>query len=624
MKEYAKMLIASIAMLLVHFQAVSAANITYSLTTHVDGRTITATANSISGSLLDNMPQKLWRGYTSYKFYSDAELTQEITTVPEENTTVYVDYVFEPPFAVSDEGLTIYYTLRGNYANGHDYYFYGEGTAVDAIINDYNQLSNPDQGMWAYYGDGYSLNFKNKHTGTWLSWNNNKTKPVLQNDPLSVGWQLYNTDWTKDGIEYFALFIPTANDVYTNTSDVLGLSDMSGTTAIMHPGGHGHQSIDPNSHFDDHAVLIHNHEKISWCVFYGTQTPGAENVWHVEYIVYHEYSTNVDHYFYDKDLVDRYVDYYFDHQESYLTYEYYHDEEMTQEWLPGDDNDMIPPRPNTVVYVKEILPEKQEYITDHWITLVLPYNVDDLAGFFGTTSDGVTPAVRVQEYISMDMEKYPYYTLNFTPVDKMEANKPYLFKADEILADKYLPLTMGPTADFTGNEADLITLEFNDAGSTRPDVYISMTGTYDGMTLSPTTMAPDENGEVDYIYFYFGYNPDYDPESPSYVGEEAAAGKLPYNFHRVRSAVDMPKNRCYFKIYSKDANAGVNISRLGFESGDITGISESVTDSKNKGGDVKGGKDGIFNLNGSRINVSFSDRLSKGMFIVNGKKTIIK
>jgi hypothetical protein len=42
--------------------AASAVNVTYSLTTHVDGRTITGTANvAAGGDLLNAMPQALWR-----------------------------------------------------------------------------------------------------------------------------------------------------------------------------------------------------------------------------------------------------------------------------------------------------------------------------------------------------------------------------------------------------------------------------------------------------------------------------------------------------------------------------------------------------------------------------------
>ena len=89
---------------------VHAVNITYSLTTHVDGRTITGTANVNSGASLENsMPRNLWRANTTYKYYSDVELTQEITVAPATDATVYVDYVFESPFFVSSDGVEYYY-----------------------------------------------------------------------------------------------------------------------------------------------------------------------------------------------------------------------------------------------------------------------------------------------------------------------------------------------------------------------------------------------------------------------------------------------------------------------------------------------------------------------------------
>ena len=91
-----------------------AAAITYQLTTHVDGRTITASANLNAGdNLNDKMPQTLWRAYTTYKYYSDADLTQEITEAPASGGTVYVDYEFDPPFILSEEGKDpVYHYLR--------------------------------------------------------------------------------------------------------------------------------------------------------------------------------------------------------------------------------------------------------------------------------------------------------------------------------------------------------------------------------------------------------------------------------------------------------------------------------------------------------------------------------
>ncbi len=77
-----------------------AATVTYSLTTKVDGRTITATAN-----------------------LNAADLTQEITEAPASGGTVYVDYEFDPPFILSEEGQDpVYHYLRTyNYSGSNNY-----------------------------------------------------------------------------------------------------------------------------------------------------------------------------------------------------------------------------------------------------------------------------------------------------------------------------------------------------------------------------------------------------------------------------------------------------------------------------------------------------------------------
>ena len=94
------------------------AAVTYRLTTHpVFGasRELTGTASVSAGAdLLDNMPQALWRAYTTYTFYADAALTEEITEVPAADATVYVDYVFDPAYIPSVEGQDpVWLLLRG-------------------------------------------------------------------------------------------------------------------------------------------------------------------------------------------------------------------------------------------------------------------------------------------------------------------------------------------------------------------------------------------------------------------------------------------------------------------------------------------------------------------------------
>ena len=59
-------------------------------------------------------------------------MTEEITEAPAEDATVYVDYVFNPPFVLSDENSTTYYALYGVKSNGGDYCVYVDGNDVKA------------------------------------------------------------------------------------------------------------------------------------------------------------------------------------------------------------------------------------------------------------------------------------------------------------------------------------------------------------------------------------------------------------------------------------------------------------------------------------------------------------
>lgn len=555
-----------------------AAEITYQLKTHVDGRTITASTNVKSGDALEaNMPQKLWRAYTTYKYYSDEALTEEITTVPEDGSTVYVDYEFNPPFALSEEGgVTVYYTLRGNYANGNPYYFYGSGTEVGAIVNDYGQLANPDQGKWAYYGDGYSLNFLNKATGTWLGYNGQKTYPMLLSDKLAEGWQLFLTDWTKDGIQHFMLLIPEADDEISVESKILGLSDMSGSTAIMQPGGHGNKAIDNKCHWDDQANLIHGHDKISWGAFYGTISEDAETIWHVEYWVYDGANTLIDQQFYDKIKEDTPVDYYYQIDDQEYEYAYYHDADFTLTWDPADANDLIPATGTTIVYVKKL-----KFIEQPWKTLVLPIAISDLKAYFGEDYQGI-PSVDVLEFqevvdgVLTETREEDFYRcrLIFKQVDAIEAYKPYLFKvnrADEAVIEKIYQAE--------GNEPCEVTT-FDDPANA--GISVSMEG-----TLEDNGYYMDAS---DNLHFYFGYN---DRNNT-------------YNFYR--KSAQIPRNRCWFYVNDNRAS-GAKLS-VSFEMEGITGISQAVVDASANGK--------VYNLNGQEV----QNTALKGIYIVNGKKVV--
>ena len=560
-----------------------AAAITYQLKTHVDGRTITASKSVSAGaSLIDNMPQQLWRASTTYKFYADADLTEEITEAPAEDATVYVDYEFNPPFAVAENTTDgPYYTLRGFYANGNPYYFYADGNKVDAIVGSIEGLRNQDQAKWAYIGDGFSLNLYNKATGTWLAFG--QSDPTMQANPLEKGWQLYSNNYVNprypEVSAYFMLAVPSADESLKNNTQIFGVSNMSGRTTLDHPGGSGSVALDNKGHWNEQGVWQYGQDKISWASLFGTLQEGVLTIWHVEYRIFNGAGELLDQKFYDKEKEAKVVNYYYDATDAaYDECAYYHDAEFTQIWEPDDANDMIPATGTTIVYVKKL-----KFISQPWKTLVLPIAIDDLT-YFGEDFEGV-PAVDVLEFkeikdgvLTKGGTNDSYICkLIFNPVDKIEAYKPYMFRVnrvDKSIIDKiYREEGQQPCEVTTVND------------TANPGISVSMEG-----TLEPNGSYMDAS---DGLHFYFGYDKD------------AKA----YNFYRVSNII--PKNRCWFYVNdNRPSGAKLNVS---FDFNVITGIDKTVVSSK-----AADGK--IYNINGQQV----QNTLQKGIYIVNGKKVIVK
>lgn len=161
-----------------------AATINYSLTTHVDGRTMNEAANVATGaSLEDNMPQALWRGYTTYKFYADPELTKEITEAPAEDATVYVDYEFDPPFLMSNDNKTVWNYLRNYNGGGSTQRYVYYDTRYNLIYSQKNATSsNYTKLQWAFYGDSYDFQIKVNDSNVanpWLIWDGRNNQLIL-------------------------------------------------------------------------------------------------------------------------------------------------------------------------------------------------------------------------------------------------------------------------------------------------------------------------------------------------------------------------------------------------------------------------------------------------------------
>ena len=567
-----------------------AATVTYSLTTKVDGRTITATANLNAGdNLNDNMPQDLWRGYTTYKYYSDAALTQEITEAPADGGTVYVDYEFDPPFQMSNDNKTVWNYLR-NYNGGgstNRYVYYNKSrNRIDSQDN--TSVNSNKKIQWAFYGDGYSFNIKvndSSISNPWLVWSTTATGNIINGyyyyltlgAKPEVGWQIYAnaaTNFKRPG--------GTVSFGRPDNKDLAYLGDggLDMRTEAIKTDQH---------HFDSHNQLVANHTGSSsqatiernalwWYAFFAspvTSYPNTQDIWHVTYKILGADGTWYDDIVIQKsssNLTPTWPVPDFNPKEGY-DYEYFYTDATFSEKFEG----AMPNDCNTTLYIKEV-----KYISEPWKTLVLPFAIDDLAEYFGADYEGV-PSVNVSELQDVqgtltEAGDQSFYNckLFFNPVTKIEAYKPYLFKVnrvnERIINEMYAAEGTDPCE--VTEVADPV-----NAG-----ISVCMQGTLVGYDMDAS----------DGLSFYFGYDEANDA----------------YNFYRVSARI--PKNRCWFYV-SDERAAGAKLQVV-FDS-EVNSINTQIADKSAKGN--------IYNVNGQLMGTQKSN-LPKGLYIVNGKKMVIK
>ena len=239
---------------------------------------------------------------------------------------------------------------------------------------------------------------------------------------------------------------------------------------------------------------------------------------------------------------------------------------------------------NTTLYIKEAA-EPIEYLTNEpWKTLVIPFTIANLQEYFGEDYEGV-PAVDVLEFkhvqdgVITEAATEDFYRchLIFDPVEAIEAYKPYLFRVNR--TDKRVVDALY-SAEGSG-QCEVITVDDPD----NENISVSMEG-----TLASNGFYMDAS---DGLHFYFGYNDRNDT----------------YNFYRV--SANIPRNRCWFYVNDeRPSGAKLNVT---FDINAVTGISQTVVSAK-----AADGK--IYNINGQQV----QNTLQKGIYIVNGKKVIVK
>ena len=621
MKHNYKFFMALAFVLMLQVSTAFAVNVTYVLQRHTDVpaeyKTITATANNLAvgASLEDNMPQALWRAYTTYSYFSDEAMTQPIYSAQDGVTTVYVDYYFDPPFILSDEtNVRWHHFSMFNREGGTRYWLYYK------TFNNSNELkmknnskvtssttgtNRPGNQNWAFYGDGYDLRIKfndEKNPLNGANWfvcpqttsnSVNITKPT--NEP-SIGWQVYGN---AVGNGYCTLGSPY------NSAYILDLTNVSYYPRLLKLGT-GDAS---DFYFDNRNVLRDDYDPsdLWWEAIFATPVGAGPTVrWHTTYKILLSDGTWYPDIVYSKTPSDAstmqlsfpsYTKFPRQADRKYA-YEYFFiDNTFTTKF----ESTQLTNDGNTIAYIREIEVPTEELVTGKWITLVLPYDIEDITDTydFGDDKDAV---VKVLEYYELENTQGTYYTLKFRESNKIEANKPYLFKPVSVPEGGVMPLQK--TEDPVEQNAIDNAIGFVGAAS---NAKVWMTGTYEGKELKV------QEAETDPLYFYFGYDSRYDNTSGDYVGDENSVGKYPYNFYRVtKKNVTMPKHRCYFHIENPPAGAKLMlVDNFGEEITSIDGIDASEF--------IQIG--GIYNLNGQMVGTNLQ-ALPRGVYIVNGKKVM--
>jgi len=604
------MLSFALAMLAV---SASAVNVTYSLTTHVDGRTITGTANvAAGGDLLNAMPQALWRAYCTYTFTNNAG--EQITTAPAEGGTVYVDYEFDPPFIMSVEGAEPTWNYLRSYNAGGDnnYIVYYSQWAEDELgsnkqtikgwkstyssptppVGTNRPLKKTGHDQWAFYGDPYSFFIKVNDpeiANPWLIWrstSNANTAMGLGRKP-AVGWQLYLNTATNNKLSRGTV----AMGPYNATNYLASLENVSSSVET--------DKLDTSKqYFDSHNQLVHNQNggnassaykrNLWWYAFFATPTtesPTSTDLWHVTYKI-----QMFDGKWYDDIVVQKnsnnltpsFPPAGFNPNPDY-EYDYFYLDANFKEKCA--DNYTMPAEGNTILYIKEIA-EEENYISTPWMTLVLPYTIKDVDDYFG---EG---AVLVNEYTSVDGklssdDKDAYFrcNLNFTETKTIEANKPYMFRAINVKESLYEG--MYDVANMEIGEP--IEVKWYDDVNA-PNVGVSMLGTFE---------PNGYNMEDDKLHFFFSSKQD-----------ETGA----YTYSYVRRGAIIPRFRCYFYVTDERPGATSALHISAINSGSLTAISDVMAENAHVVAP-------IYSLDGRQMGASI-DNLKKGVYIINGRKVV--
>lgn len=246
---------------------------------------------------------------------------------------------------------------------------------------------------------------------------------------------------------------------------------------------------------------------------------------------------------------------------------YFRDQEMAAPW-----KDFVAGNTSTWPY-----PYEQEIQGGRWGTIVFPMDISqkEIISYFGRGTQ-----VAYLESAKYDSEKKEYH-LHFVSTNDIKANKPYLLKIRNVSCDFVCEVKGSPSAS---------TLTVTVPITNKPEGYIvNMTGVYSQHTLAKNEFyLRNKEGN---LFFYLATGKD-----GSFVGA----------------------NKCYFKIIDQNGNVAPAKFSCYFYNSEEATVIRSVRTRQNESY-LKG----IYTICGQYVGDDAAN-LSKGIYIVNGKKVIVK
>ena len=632
---------ALVALLFMTTMAAQAVSVTYSLTTHpvvsgTDGygtpiyaasRTMTQTATQAAGADL-SLPKDMRRGYTTYTYYSDPELTEEITKVPSSDATVYVDYLFDSPTLISTAEYKQGYFICNGYLSSTRTRLQKDGKTY---TTGYSTLTNDP---YYIYGDCYNIFLYTVKEQKYLTWNGTNNRKLVSTPP-QYGWQLvrnYDRNDNPRRVPSFSLgsYSETSNtgeyylccpeDGKTSTSRLLPKSQITFNTNNEIPQGSsantGARMTRTYSYLD--GGLATSGLQVFFFVVqnyptYGKIRTAGPYLYEQTFRPYRVKETGIPAVVKKGLWGDGTTTEGALFNEDVYSYRFFKDAALTQEYgldeYTEGTSSSEEAKTNVKIYVEESLRSGHEeaFISDRWITLCLPYAVPDVEERFGLAEDG-TPAVIVNKFTGLSVSGNKYNLL-FENVSAMRENTPYMFKVKSALDGKYLTLynTATPPIDSENPDEDekYLSVEYADNNA-----VVSMRGTYQGRTLTAST--------DDCYTFFMGYTQSNDPTASNYNPNWKDETPKFYKVTDTRN-VEIKPFRCWFDI--KDLNPASGVKTLSIVTESETGIRSVVNPD---GTQTPVGH--IYNMSGQlvRANATDTDGLPKGLYIMDGRKIAIR